>query len=62
MSYVDADFANSIADRHSVSGYVVSISVWRSYQLAVRTQPTVAIRSMESEYMASSALPKKPFG
>jgi hypothetical protein len=52
--YVDADFANNLDTRHSVSGFAFFLCdgpvTWQS-----RTQPTVALSSMESEYMAASA-------
>ena len=46
VSYVDADFANAIDDRHPTSGYV--------FYLQSRSQPTVALSSMEAEYMTAS--------
>ena len=52
--YVDADFANALDDRHSVTGYLFLMAggpiSWQS-----RSQPTVALSSMESEYMAATA-------
>ena len=51
---VDADYANSIDDRRSVSGYVNFMAEgpisWQS-----KTQASVALSTMESEYMALAA-------
>jgi Reverse transcriptase (RNA-dependent DNA polymerase) len=49
--YSDADWGNNLDDRRSVSGYVSVLSggatTWSS-----KKQPTVALSSMEAEYMA----------
>lgn len=51
--YSDADWASERADRHSISGYCVSLSEgsslisWKS-----RKQPTVALSTCEAEYIA----------
>ena len=47
-SYVDADFANSVDSRHSISGYAFMMASgpisWQS-----RSQATVALRTMEAD-------------
>ena len=52
--YVDASFASDEDTRRSTTGYVFKISggpvSWQS-----RVQTSVALSSMESEYMAASA-------
>ena len=52
-SYVDADFANCIDGRHSISGYAFLLAggpiSWQS-----RSQSTVALSTMEAEYMAAA--------
>ena len=52
-SYVDADFANCVDDRHSISGYAFflpgGLIGWQS-----RSQSTVALSTMEAEYMAAA--------
>ena len=49
--YSDADWGNNLDDRRSISGYVSILSggatTWSS-----KKQPTVALSSMEAEYMA----------
>ena len=49
-SYADADFANCIDDRHSISGYAFLLAggpiSWQS-----RSQSTAALSTMEAEYM-----------
>jgi hypothetical protein len=49
--YSDADWGNNLDDQRSVSGYVSVLSggatTWSS-----KKQPTVALSSMEAEYMA----------
>ena len=52
--YSDADFANNELDRRSLTGYVFKIGnaavTWNT-----RKQPTVALSTMEAEYMAVAA-------
>ena len=59
-SYVDADFANCIDDRHSISGYAFLLAggpiSWQS-----RSQPTVALSTMEAEYMAAATATQEAF-
>ncbi|KAF7371927.1 polyprotein [Mycena venus] len=49
--YCDADWANDIADRRSISGYV-SFFGSAPISWSSRKQPTVALSTMEAEYMA----------
>lgn len=53
-AYVDADFANDITDRKSVSGFVVKMNMnvidWKT-----KKQSLVALSSAESEYIALSS-------
>ena len=50
-SYSDTNFANNELDRRSLTGYVFKIGnaaiTWNT-----RKQPTVALSTMEAEYMA----------
>ena len=59
-SYVDADFANSIDGRHSISGYAFMLAggpiSWQS-----RSQATVALSTMEAEYMAVATATQEAF-
>jgi len=52
--YVDSDFANNVDDRRSITGYVYFMAggpvSWQSH-----SQKTVALSSMEAEYMALAA-------
>ena len=54
VGYVDSDYANSIDDRRSVTGYINFIAeapyTWQS-----KTQPSVALSTLEAEYMALAA-------
>ena len=56
-SYVDADFANSI---DSISGYAFILAgepiIWQS-----RSQATVALSTMEAEYMAAATATQEAF-
>ena len=58
--YVDADFANCIDDRYSISGYTFLLAggliSWQS-----RSQPTVALSTMEAEYMAAATATQEAF-
>ncbi len=53
VGYCDSDWGNGIDDRRSITGYVFTIAggavSWQS-----KKQPTVALSSVEAEYMASS--------
>ena len=59
-SYLDDDFANSIGDRHSISGYTFLLAggpiSWKSM-----SQPTVARSTMEAEYMAAATATQEAF-
>ena len=56
LGYSDSDWASSIEDRRSTTGYYFALNAsgppiaWKS-----RKQPTVALSSCEAEYMALSA-------
>ena len=56
--YSDADFANNKLDHRSLTGYVFKIGnaavTWNT-----RKQPTVALSTMEAEYMAVTAATRK---
>ena len=56
--YSDADFANNKLDCRSLTGYVFKIGnaaiTWNT-----RKQPTVALSTMEAEYMAVAAATRK---
>ncbi len=51
VAYVDADWANNVANRKSITGYLVKIGigayVWKS-----KRQATIALSTTEVEYMA----------
>lgn len=53
LAYSDADWGSDVNDRKSVSGYVFQMMAapisWQS-----KKQPTIALSSMEAEYMAES--------
>ena len=57
-SYSDTDFANNKLDRRSLTGYVFKIGnaaiTWNT-----RKQPTVALSTMEAEYMAVTTATRK---
>ena len=58
--YVDAAFANSIDDIHSISGYAFMLArglvSWQS-----RSQATVVLSTMELEYMAAATATQETF-
>jgi hypothetical protein len=53
---VDASFAADLDTRRSTTGYVFKIASWQS-----RMQTSVALSSMESEYMAASAAAQEDY-
>ena len=59
-SYVDADFANSIDDRHSIFGYACMLA-GSPISLQSMSQPTVASSTMEAEYMAAATATQEAF-
>ena len=54
-SYVDADFANCIVDRYSISGYAFLLA-GGSISSHSRSQSTVALSTMEAEYIAAATV------
>ena len=53
LAYSDADWGANVNDRKSISGYIFQMANGpMSWQL--KKQPTVALSSMEAEYMAKS--------
>ena len=59
-SYVDADFANCIDDRHSISGYAFLLAGGPVSWLS-RSQPTAALSTMEAEHMAAATATQEAF-
>lgn len=51
IGYSDADWAQSLTDRRSVSGYVFKIA-GNTVSWSSKKQPTVALSTMEAEYIA----------
>jgi hypothetical protein len=52
--FSDADWAGDVDDRHSTTGYVFFMA-GAPISWATKRQPTVALSSMEAEYMAATA-------
>ena len=56
--YSDADWAGDINNRRSTTGYIIMLNggaiAWRSH-----LQPTVALSTMEAEYMALTEATKE---
>jgi len=58
----NSDWALSINDRQSISGYAFNLGSW-SISWSSKKQPTVATSSTEAEYIWQAAMPqRKPFG
>ena len=58
LGYVDADWAGDVDDRHSISGYSF-ITAGGAISWLSKKQPSVALLSMEAEYMATAAAAKE---
>ena len=58
LGYVDADWAGDVNDCRSISGYIF-ITAGGAISWSSRKQPSVALSSMEAEYMAAAAAAKE---
>ncbi|TPX55241.1 DNA-directed DNA polymerase [Powellomyces hirtus] len=58
--YSDADWGNNIIDRQSITGYLFYIGNAGPVTWALKRQPTVALSSTESEYMALPFATQEP--
>ena len=58
FGFCDADWGNSVDDRKSVTGYAF-IMYGGAVSWNTRKQPTVALSSMEAEYMAATEATKE---
>ena len=54
FGFSDSDWAGDLEDRHSTTGYVFFMAM-APISWATKRQPTVALSSMEAEYMAAAA-------
>lgn len=58
FGHSDADYANCKLDRHSYTGYIVVLA-GRTVSWELRKQPTVALSTTETEYMAITSASKE---
>lgn len=58
MGYCDADWASNIDDRKSITGYVFMLA-GGAVSWQTKKQPTVALSSVEAEYMAATQATKE---
>ena len=59
LGYVDADWAGDVNDRQSVSGYTFIMAGVAAISWSSKKQTSVALSSMEAEYMAAAAATKE---
>ena len=58
IGYCDADWASNIDDRRSITGYVFMLC-GGAVSWQTKKQPTVALSSVEAEYMAATQATKE---
>ena len=58
VGYCDADWGSNVDDRRSITGYVFLLS-GGAVSWQAKKQPTVALSSVEAEYMASTQATKE---
>ena len=58
LGYCDADWASNIDDRRSMTGYVFTLA-GGAISWQTKKQPTVALSSVEAEYMAATQATKE---
>ena len=58
IGYCDADWGSNVDDRRSITGYVFLLS-GGAVSWQAKRQPTVALSSVEAEYMASTQATKE---
>ncbi|HVX00074.1 MAG TPA: Ty1/Copia family ribonuclease HI [Candidatus Babeliaceae bacterium] len=58
IGYCDADWASNVDDRRSVTGYVFMLA-GSAISWKTKKQPTVALSSVEAEYMAATQATKE---
>jgi len=58
LGYVDVDWAGDVNDRCSISGYTF-VTARAAISWSLKKQPSIALLSMEAEYMAAAAAAKE---
>ena len=58
LGYVDTDWAGDMDDCHSISGYTF-VTAGGAISWLSKKQPSIALSSMEAEYMAATAAAKE---